>query len=195
MEISAMYNLKIISSTVRPGRKGPVIAKWITEIARKNTEFTVELLDLGEVKLPLMDEPNHPSMQKYEHQHTKDWSAKISEADAFIFVTGEYNFGYPSPLRNALEYLVKEWGYKAAGIVSYGGVSAGTRAANSLKGDLSTLSIVPLSAAVNIPFFSKSINEDEDFEANEISLKAADAMLKELLRWTKALKPLRTGEI
>ncbi|RZM24550.1 MAG: NADPH-dependent oxidoreductase [Pedobacter sp.] len=190
-----MYKLKIISSTVRPGRKGPSVARWIMEIARSFTEFDVELVDLGELKLPLMDEPNHPSLQQYEHQHTKDWSKQIGDADAFVFVTGEYNFGYPSPLRNALEYLHKEWAYKAAGIVSYGGVSAGTRAANSLKSDLSTLSVVPLAAAVNIPMFSKLINEEGEFEGSDISVKAGQAMLKELVRWTTALKPLRTGDI
>ena len=190
-----MYKLKIISATVRPGRKGPVIGRWITEIARKHTEFDVEFIDLGELKLPLMDEPNHPSLQQYEHQHTKAWSETIGAADAFVFVTGEYNFGYPSPLRNALEFLYKEWGYKAAGIVSYGGVSAGTRAANALKGDLATINVVPLTAAVNIPMFSKLINENDEFIPGEVTAKAAQAMLKELLRWTKALKPMRTGEI
>lgn len=195
MKIDAMYKLKIISATVREGRKGPVIGRWITEIARGNTEFDVEFIDLGELNLPLMDEPNHPSLQQYEREHTKMWSEKIKSADAFVFVTGEYNFGYPAPLRNALEYLVKEWGYKAAGIVSYGGVSAGTRAANALKSDLSTLGMVPLTLAVHIPMFSKKINENDEFEAEEVTIKSAHAMLKELGRWTKALKPLRTGEI
>ncbi len=186
-----MYQLKIITSTVRPGRKGPIVAKWITEIATKDVNFEVELLDLGEINLPLMDEPNHPSLQKYEHEHTKWWSRKIDEADAFIFVTGEYDFNYPAPLRNALEYLFKEWAYKAAGIVSYGGLSGGTRAANSLKSDLSTFSVVPLYQAVNFPFFTKNINDQDEFEANEISEKAAATMLRELLRWTKGLKTIR----
>lgn len=186
-----MDKLKIISATVRPGRKGPIIASWITEIAKSSGNFEVELIDLGELGLPLMDEPNHPAMKKYVHEHTKKWSAKIEEADAFIFVTGEYDFGYPSPLRNALEYLYTEWNYKAAGIVSYGGVSAGTRAANALKGDLSTFKVVPLYEAVNIPFFTEHINENEVFEPAEITTKAAGAMLKELTRWTKGLKTIK----
>jgi NAD(P)H-dependent FMN reductase len=186
-----MYNLKIISSSVRPGHKGPLIAAWITEIAKQHGSFNVELLDLGEIKLPMMDEAAHPMLRKYEHKHTKQWSAKIEEADAFIFVTAEYDYNYPAPLRNALEYLAHEWMYKAAGIVSYGGVSAGTRAANSLKGDLATMKIVPLSEAVNFPFFTKNINEDGTFVANEISVKAAQLMLKELLRWTKGLKIIK----
>lgn len=186
-----MYNLKIISSTVRPGRKGPVVATWITELAKQNENFNVELLDLGEINLPMMDEPNHPVLKKYEHEHTKQWSAKIDEADAFIFVTAEYDYNYPAPLRNALEYLSKEWGYKAAGIVSYGGVSAGTRACNSLKADLSTFKMVPLTEAVNFPFFQQNINDQNEFEVNDISHKAAQVMLKQLIRWTKGLKIIR----
>ena len=163
-----MYTLKIISSTVRPGRKGPIVTKWIADLAKQNVDFNVEVLDLGEINLPMMNEPNHPSLRKYEHEHTKWWSAKIEEADAFIFVTAEYDYNYPAPLRNALEYLFHEWGYKAAGIVSYGGVSAGTRASNSLKNDLATFKMVPISEEVNFPFFKKNINEDDEFEVNDI---------------------------
>lgn len=187
-----MYNLKIINSTVRPGRKGPVITKWIEETTIKNGNFNVEVLDLAEINLPLMDEPDHPSHKNYIHEHTKSWSRKIDEANAFIFVTAEYDYNYPAPLRNAIEYLYNEWAYKAAGIVSYGGVSAGTRAANSLKNDLASLRVVVLIEAVNLPFFKQNNIDDEDnFVANDITLKAADLMLKQLIRWTKGLKTIR----
>ncbi|WP_442592053.1 NADPH-dependent FMN reductase [Pedobacter sp. AW31-3R] len=186
-----MYKLKIISATVRPGRKGPVVASWVQELAIKSGWFEVELIDLGELKLPLMDEPNHPSMKNYQHEHTKNWSAKIEEADAFIFVTGEYDFGYPAPLRNALEYLYKEWNFKAAGIVSYGGISAGTRAANALKNDLATFKVVPLYEMVNIPFFTEFLTDEEGFEPTEKSAKAAGVLFKELVRWTKGLKIIK----
>lgn len=186
-----MYNLKIISSTVRPGRKGPIVTEWITGVAKQNNNFNVEVLDLGEINLPMMNEPNHPSLKKYEHDHTKRWSSKIDEADAFIFVTAEYDYNYPAPLRNALEYLFHEWSYKAAGIVSYGGVSGGTRASNSLKNDLSTFKMVTIIESVNFPFFTKNINDQNEFEANEISHKAAETMLKQLARWTKGLKMIK----
>ena len=186
-----MYKLKIISSSVRPGRKGPVVAAWVADQARQNGNFDVEVIDLGEVNLPMMNEPNHPSLKKYEHEHTKQWSAKIAEAEAFIFVTAEYDFNYPAPLRNALEYLYQEWGYKAAGVVSYGGISAGTRAANSLKSDLSTFRIVPLYEAVYFPFFQQYINDQNEFTGNESAVKSAAHLLKELVRWTKGLKIIK----
>jgi len=189
-----MYNLKVISSTVRPGRKGPLVAAWITALARNNGNFNVELLDLGEINLPMMNEPNHPRLKQYMHEHTKWWSAKIDEADAFIFVTAEYDYNYPAPLRNALEYLFNEWGYKAAGVVSYGGVSGGTRALNSLKNDLASLKVVTLTESVNFPFFQSNINDENEFEANEVSHKAADTMLKQLLRWTRGLKLIKEDQ-
>ena len=186
-----MYKLKIISSTVRPGRKGPIVANWVEKMARENAAFEVELIDLGELNLPMMDEPNHPAMQKYEKEYTKAWSKTIGEADAFIFVTAEYNGNFPAPLHNAFEYLVKEWAYKAAGIVSYGGASAGMRAANSLKGYIPMFKLVPIPEMVNFPFFTKNINDQEVLEANEISIQAAQNMLAEILKWTEVLKPLR----
>ena len=189
-----MYKLKIISSTVRPGRKGPLVANWILEKAKQHGSFEVEFLDLGEINLPLMNEPHHPVQKNYTHEYTKKWSAKIEEAEAFIFVTAEYDFHYPAPLRNALEYLYSEWGYKAAGIVSYGGVSAGTRAAKNLMGDLPCFKVVPLTDMVNFPSFSKMINEQGEFNPPEISGKAASTMLNELARWTKGLRAIREDE-
>lgn len=185
-----MYKLKIIPSTVRPGRKGPIVTEWIAEKAGNHESFEVEVLDLKEMNLPLMDEPLHPRFRKYEQEHTKRWSAKIEEAEAFIFVTAEYDHNYPAPLRNALEFLYSEWGYKAAGIVSYGGVSAGTRAAKSLSGDLTTFRIVPLVESVNIPFFNEFIKEGK-LVPNEVMEKAADSLFKELARWTKGMKAIR----
>lgn len=185
-----MYRLKIINSTVRPSRKGPIVVQWIKEKAQSQRSFEVEVLDLKEINLPLMNEPKHPRFKDYEHEHTKHWSTKINEADAFIFVTAEYDHNYPAPLRNALEYLVQEWAYKPAGIVSYGGVSAGTRAAKALQGDLASLQVVILKEMVNIPFFTEFIKE-ETLVPNEIMDKAADVMLKQLLRWSKGMKVIR----
>ncbi|MDR3679366.1 MAG: NAD(P)H-dependent oxidoreductase [Flavipsychrobacter sp.] len=186
-----MYKLKIITSTVREGRKGPAVARWIEDIARQHGSFEVDLLDLAEINLPMMNEPHHPMLKKYTFDYTKKWSAMVEQADAFIFVTAEYDYNYPAPLRNAIEYLSQEWEYKAAGIISYGGVSAGTRAANSLKGDLATMKMVPIPEMVNFPFFSHNINEENVFVANDISHTAAKTMLDAIVRWTKGLIIIR----
>ena len=127
-----MINLKIILASTRPGRKGPAVANWFYDIAVKHIEFNVELVDLAVINLPFLDEPAHPRLQKYEQQHTKDWSKLINGADAFVIVTSEYNYGYPATIKNAIDFLFREWQYKSVGFVSYGGVSGGTRAVQSL---------------------------------------------------------------
>ncbi len=186
--------LKIIIASTRPGRKGPVLGAWITELAKKHGAFEVEVLDLAEINLPFMDEPNHPRFQKYEHNHTKAWSKTISDADAFIFVTPEYNFGFPAPLKNALDYLYNEWSYKAVGFVSYGGVAAGTRAVQMLKQVVTAQKMMPVAESVNVPFFTRFINDMDQFVPEEGLEKSAIGMLDELVRWTKALIELRTAK-
>lgn len=187
-----MYKLKVISSTVRPGRKGTAIGKWITELAQKTGNFDAEFIDLGELNLPLMNEAIHPIMKQYEQNHTKKWSAKIEEADAFIFVTAEYDYSYPASLKNALEYLVHEWAYKPAGLVSYSaGAFAGVRAVMSLKTDLLSLKTITIHEAVNIPMVNQLFNEDGLFTTNEQIEKNASIMLTQLLRWTKGMKAIK----
>ncbi len=187
-----MYKLKVISSTVRPGRKGPVIANWITEAAKAHGAFEVEFLDLGEINLPVMNEPVHPIMRQYEHEHTKQWSAKIDEADAFIFVTAEYDYSYPASLKNAIEYLVHEWNYKPSGIVSYSmGPFAGVRAVMSLKNDLLSLKNIGFAEMVNVPSYNQYINEEGIFTADEKLIAALNIMLNQLVRWTKGLKAIK----
>ena len=186
-----MLNLKIIIASTRPGRKAPIIASWFTEIAMKHPEFNVEVLDLAVINLPFLDEPEHPRFQRYQHQHTKDWSATINAADAFVIVTSEYNYGYPATIKNAIDFLSKEWQYKAVGFVSYGGVSGGTRAVQMLKGVITAVDMMPISMAVHIPAFTKHIDENGKFINDPGLDKSADMMLNELYQWAVALKTMR----
>jgi NAD(P)H-dependent FMN reductase len=185
-----MINLKIIIASTRPGRKGPLLAGWILEKAKAHPDFNIELVDLAEVNLPFLDEPVHPRLQQYTHQHTRDWSAKIAAADAFILVTPEYNYGFPATIKNAIDFLFVEWRHKPIGFVSYGGIAGGTRSIQMLKLTLTALEMVPLSTAVNVPFFTKYI-VDEQFVATDEHNAIAEAMFLELKRWSKVLTPLR----
>ena len=183
--------LQVVAASTRPGRRGPAVAAWVRELAEAHGGFDVELVDLAEVALPLFDEPAHPRLQRYEHQHTKDWSATVSRADAFVFVFPEYNHSFPASLKNALDYLSAEWADKPAGLVSYGGVSAGARAAAAIKPVLGALRMVPVVEAATIPFFAQYLDEDGVFTGNAELEAGAKAMLDELLRLTGALRPLR----
>jgi NAD(P)H-dependent FMN reductase len=180
----------VIIGSTRPGRAGLPIAQWFVERARQHGGFDVDVIDLAEIALPLMDEPNHPRLRRYVHQHTKDWSARIDAADAVVVVTPEYNYGYPAALKNAIDYLHQEWQDKPIGFVSYGGVAAGTRAVQQLKQVVTTLKMVPVTESVNIPFHTQFL-VDGKVQANETMEQAASAMLDELVRLEGALRPLR----
>ena len=186
-----MYNLKIIIASTRPGRKGISVANWFIDIAKKDTNFEVEVLDLEKINLPFLDEPQHPRLQEYTQEHTKAWSKKIDAADAFVFVFPEYNFSMPPTLSNAIDFLFKEWHYKPVGLVSYGGVSGGLRAAQMSKLQITTVKMMPITEAVSIPFFEKHIDENGNFIAYEMADQSAKVLLKELLKWTEALKTMR----
>jgi NAD(P)H-dependent FMN reductase len=141
--------LHVVLSSTRPGRVGATIARWFDDVAVEHGRFDpVEPVDLAEFNLPVYDEPRHPVLQQYEHEHTKRWSVSVAAADAFVFVTPEYNYGPTPALLNALNYVYKEWNYKPAGFVSYGGVSGGIRAVQATKQTLTTLKMVPLVEAV-----------------------------------------------
>jgi NAD(P)H-dependent FMN reductase len=186
-----MYHLKIIATSTRPGRKSLIFSNWIEGIATGYPDFRPEILDLAAINLPFLDEPNHPILRQYTHQHTRDWSARIEEADAFIIVTPEYNFGFTGVFKNAIDFLYHEWRNKPAGFVSYGGIAGGTRAVQLMKPVMSNLGLVPLGEAVHIPFYAKSLDPEGRFAPSEQNLKAAHAMLTSLLEWTRALKAMR----
>ncbi len=183
--------LQIIIASTRPGRVGPSVASWIHQRAIAHGGFDVELIDLAEVNLPMFDEPNHPRLHQYVHQHTKDWSATIDRADAFIFVIPEYNYGFNAAIKNAIDYLNAEWKHKPVGFVSYGGVGAGTRAVQMLKQVITALSMVPVFDAVNIPFIQQFLDDERKLQPNDIMETAATTMLNELVRWTATLRALR----
>lgn len=183
--------LQIIIASTRPGRVGPSVASWIHQRAIAHGGFDVELIDLAEVNLPMFDEPNHPRLHQYVHQHTKDWSATIDRADAFIFVIPEYNYGFNAAIKNAIDYLNAEWKHKPVGFVSYGGVGAGTRAVQMLKQVITALSMMPVFDAVNIPFIQQFLDDERKLQPNDIMETAATTMLDELVRWTATLRALR----
>jgi NAD(P)H-dependent FMN reductase len=143
-----MPRLQIFIVSTRPARKGTVVAGWFEQQARHHGKFDVEMVDLAQVNLPMMDEPEHPRLRKYQHEHTRAWSARVEQADAFVFVTPEYNFSTPPSLVNALDYLVVEWAYKPVGFVSYGGVSAGLRSVQMTKLLVTALKMMPMAEAV-----------------------------------------------
>ncbi len=188
-----MPKLLIVIASTRPGRIGLPVARWFIGKASAHGRFELEVADLAELALPLLDEPQHPRLRQYTKDHTRAWSATVERADAFVFVTAEYNYGYPAALKNAIDYLHHEWLYKPIGFVSYGGVAAGTRSVQQLKQVVTAVRMVPVGESVNIPFVAQFLDEDGAIAANEVMVQAAAGMLDELARVHKALRPLRAA--
>jgi NAD(P)H-dependent FMN reductase len=188
--------LAVVIASTREERAGPVIADWFIERARAHGKFEqgkleIERIDLKELALPMLEEPAHPRLRQYKYPHTKAWSATVDGADAFVFVTPEYNYAMPPALLNAIDYVLHEWAYKPAAFVSYGGLSGGTRSVQMAKQVLTSVRVMPIPEAIALPFYSKLIGPDGKLAPGDSADKSAAALLDELLRWAEALAPMR----
>ena len=119
----------VITGSVRARRVGPDIAKWVAGMGREVLARPIEMVDLKDWPLPMDAEPGIPAVHGYVTDLTKAWSGKIAGAAAVVFVTPQYNWGYPAALKNAIDHLHKEWSGKPAMIVTYGSHGGGKCAA------------------------------------------------------------------
>ncbi len=189
----SQLNIGIILGSTRPGRNGEAVAKWVHGLARKRTDARFELIDLLDFTLPILDEPVPPSQGKYTKAHTKKWSAKVAEFDAYVFVTPEYNHGTSGALKNAIDYLNKEWTNKVAGFVGYGAVG-GVRAVEHLRLVMAELQVATVRAQVGLSLFTDFKNF-EQFVPAAMHEQELHTMLDQVVAWGAALKPLRSGSI
>ncbi len=186
-----MIRVAIILGSTRPGRNGEAVAHWVHDLAKKRKDAEFELVDLKDFNLPLLDEPMPPMMGQYMHDHTKAWAAKILEFDAFVFVTPEYNHGTSAALKNALDYLYKEWNNKAAAFVSYGS-ALGTRAVEQLRLVMGELRVADVRSQVSLALFT-DFEDMSKFKPDALKAKDVDTMLEEVIAWGTAMRWLRNG--
>ena len=184
-----MIRIAIIIGSTRPGRNGEAVAKWVYEIAQKRNDAGFELVDLKDFNLPLLDEPVPPSLGQYTKEHTKAWAAKIDSFDAYVFVTPEYNHGTSAALKNAIDFIYKEWNNKAAGFVGYGGAS-GTRAVENLRLIMGEMQVADVRAQVGLSLFTDFENFSV-FKPAPQQEQSVNAMLDQVIAWGGALKTMR----
>lgn len=184
-----MVRIAIIIGSTRPARKGATIARWVHEIAKQRSDAEYELIDIKDYELPLLDEPMPAAMNQYTQPHTRRWSEKIAAYDGFVFVTPEYNHGTSAALKNALDYLYKEWANKACGFVGYGG-AGGARAIEQLRAIVSNLDLADVRSAVSF-MLAHDFENMSVFRPGAHQEKAVNDMLDQVVAWTTALKPLR----
>jgi NAD(P)H-dependent FMN reductase len=172
---------------------GERVAKWVMNEASKRDDWETELLDVASFNLPMYHDATLPAMMggKYDDPAVTKWSEKVRAADAFLFITPEYNHGLPAPLKNAIDWLYPEWANKAAGIVSYSGSGgAGIRAAEQLRLVLTHVGIANVQSIINVPNVATTISEDGTM-TDEVLPKLLTGQFIQLTNWAEALKPLR----
>lgn len=183
-----MTKIAIITGSTRPGRVNRQVADWV--LANSNgIAADVEIVDIADYNLPVLDEAYPALYQNYMNEHTKKFSAKIAEFDAYIFIVPEYNHSVSPALTNAISYLNAEFHNKAAGIVSYGS-AMGVRAAEHLRCILSELQVAHVQRTVMFNLFT-DFEEFTTFKPAEINASQLQPMLEQLLPWANALKGVR----
>jgi NAD(P)H-dependent FMN reductase len=190
--VNPLLKIGIVVGSTRPGRKCEAVARWVEEIATRRTDASFELVDIQGFNLPLLDEPIPPAaMQPYAKAHTNAWAGKIASLDAFVFVTPEYNHSTSGALKNAIDFLFREWNDKAAAFVGYGS-AGGARAVEHLRQVMGEIKIADVRAQVAL-----SMHDDFEnfsvFKPRPRQEKAAMAMPDDLVAWGQALQQLRAG--
>lgn len=186
-------NIKVIVGSTRPDRFSEKVAPWVMEGLKGKDWIATELLDLRDYPMPFFEETVSPSMAKepYQNEVVGRWRDKITEADGFIIVTPEYNHGYPAVLKNALDYVYKEWNNKPVGFVSYGSVG-GARSIEQLRLVAIELQMAPIRNSINIPWpMIVAVREAGNTAPLDPIKGSLDNLCTQLMWWAQALKRAR----
>ena len=189
--------ISVIIGSTRQGRFSEKPARWIVELVR-GRNVDARLLDLRDYPMPFFDEamtPGRPGRAPYANEVVRRWTAEIAAADAFVFVTPEYNYGPPAVLKNAIDWVYPEWNRKAAAFVSYGS-AMGARAVQQLRETAIELQLAPVRSSVHIPVATLWAHfQGGDVAKGLAELEApAKKMIDDLLWWTLALKVARSAD-
>jgi len=184
----------VIVSTTRPSRVGRGIADWFLEQVKDIPQIEFELLDLAEINLPLVDEPKSAMMGQYQNEHTKKWSQTIAPLDGYVWVTAEYNHGYPAPLKNAIDTLYHEWSRKPVAFVGYGGLGA-ARAIEQLVQVAAQVNMVAIPSTTVQVIDVWSALDENGAPKPEFVRGDSKKMLEQLTWWANALKIAREQSV
>lgn len=188
-----MVHIKIILGSTRPNRFGVQPAEWIKQLSAHYTDkASFEIVDLKEIGLPFLDEPAPPStVQEYAGDHTKAWASIIGPADGFVFVTSEYNHSVPASLKNAIDFLYKEWNYKPAALVAYGADAGGARAIEHLRNILSWVKVFHIAEHIIMPEYYLNLDDKGNYKFTDQQAKKASGMLEQLVFWAEEMQQSR----
>ena len=183
----------IVLASVREGRRGEGFAKWVHALAAPKCD--AQLIDLRDWPLPayaLKVQATAAEAAYAADSLEGRWRDLIRGLDGFVIVTPEYNRGYPGQLKNAIDWLYPAWNRKPVAFVTYGGFAAGARAAEQLALVAVEVRMVPIRDQVNLKMIGMATDE-HGAPSEEIYRKRADAMLDELMWFTRVLREARAS--
>ncbi|MFC8046809.1 NADPH-dependent FMN reductase [Nocardia sp. NPDC057353] len=184
MSGAAPLRLEVVVGSVRAGRFAPTVADWFMRAVAAHPDFAAGTIDLATTPLPL---------DLAENDAVRAFRDRLAAADAFVFVTSEYNHGYPAALKTAIDSAKHEWRGKPVGFVSYGGVSGGLRAVEQLRQVVAEVHMVSVRESVSFHRVKRQFDAAGE-TADGAAIDGAARMLRQLSWWGRALRAARAAE-
>lgn len=149
-----MTNILLVNGSVREGRTSDKVQALVESELAKRSDVSVVITDFKKTPLPFFDNAQNPASDDFttDNEHAKAWAEQVKTADYVIFLVAEYNHSYTPVLKNAVDWLYKEWNEKPVAFVGYGWVG-GSRATKHLRDVMnSNISSKPFEKEVNLGF-------------------------------------------
>jgi NAD(P)H-dependent FMN reductase len=185
--------IAVLIGSTREERQGDVVTNWFVSQMQQQSQFEIDVVDLRSIPLPDVQYNGHPKLGKYPPD-VAAFAERIDAADGFVWVTPEYNHGYPASLKHAIDMVYKEWKAKPVAFVGYGGVVGGARSIEQLRAVCGELHLMDIRDAVTLPFVANRFEEDGSLKPDPVIDNQVQLTLQSLQWWANALRNARAAE-
>ena len=183
----------VLYGSYRSDRMGIRLAQFVVEGFRARGDG-VELIDAKAVGLPMLDRMYKEHRKGEAPEALEKLAGQIREADGFVFITGEYNWGVQPGLKNLTDHFLEEWFWRPAAIASYSaGRFAGARAATAWHGTLSEMGMVVVSSTIAAGPIGQTLSADgkPTGEGGKALAQAFPRFADDLTWWVEAARAQR----
>ena len=183
----------VFYGSYRSDRMGIRLAQFVVQRLRRRRD-DVELMDAKAINLPMLDRMYKEYPKGEAPEALERLAGKIREADGFVFIAGEYNWGVQPGLKNLTDHFLEEWFWRPAAIASYSaGRLSGVRAATAWQGTLSEMGIVVVSSTIAVGPIGQTLSAKGEpvGEAGQALERAFPRFADDLMWWVDAAKAQR----
>ena len=187
------HRILVFYGSYRSDRMGIRLAQFVVEGFRARGD-DVELIDAKAVGLPMLDRMYKEHPKGEASPALEKLAGQIRDADGFVFITGEYNWGIQPGLKNLTDHFLEEWFWRPAAIASYSaGRFSGVRAAIAWHGTLSEMGMVVISSTIGAGPISQTLSENGEptGEGGKALAHAFPRFADDLAWWVEAAKAQR----